>query len=364
MYKFPDYQNSLVNISNSILKHYAVATNHSTNPELDKILSKNFKHIFLVLIDGLGVNIINKHLNPTHFLYQNKKLEISSVYPPTTSAATTALLSGLDPIETGWIGWAQYFKNEDHIVVLFRNHDYYSLEKMPINITKKYLPYQSVIAKIKDKLVHTEAIMPDFDPNGYATFEEQIKRMEELSNSKQRTFAYCYNSVLDTLMHENGIDAQIVKEELLKENQLLDNFAKTLNKDSLLIILADHGHINVKPIDIFSYPDLMAMLVRNPSVEARTTCFHVKPEYYQQFPILFNQYFSNYFTLYTRVEFLNKGFLGTSPKHHLIDSFLGDYVAVASKNRFFHLEKQHQFKGHHGGLSEDELTIPVIIYYQ
>ena len=40
MYK-PDYDNSLVNLSNSILKHFNVKPLHNTVPEIDKIMENN-----------------------------------------------------------------------------------------------------------------------------------------------------------------------------------------------------------------------------------------------------------------------------------------------------------------------------------
>ena len=44
--------NSLVNLSNSILKHFGVETFHKTIPEVDKLL-KGHKKVVAVLFDGM-----------------------------------------------------------------------------------------------------------------------------------------------------------------------------------------------------------------------------------------------------------------------------------------------------------------------
>ena len=117
------YNNCLTNLSNSILKYYQVDTFHNSLQYLDKqLIEKNSNHVILILLDGLGTNILNYHLNKNEFLIKNKKKDIFSVIPTTTTAATTTLMSGLNPVEHGWIGWDVYFEDIGKIVTLFTNN--------------------------------------------------------------------------------------------------------------------------------------------------------------------------------------------------------------------------------------------------
>ena len=84
---YPDYRNSILNVSNSILKHYRVKVAYDTLEELDLILEKNYKHVFLVLLDGFGVNFLYKYLDADARLQEI--LEGDCIrFPPTTVAAT------------------------------------------------------------------------------------------------------------------------------------------------------------------------------------------------------------------------------------------------------------------------------------
>ena len=65
----------------------------------------NIKNIVLLLFDGMGISVLEKHLAPDSFLRKHLVCPISSVFPPTTTAATTSVLTGRTRIEHGWLGW-------------------------------------------------------------------------------------------------------------------------------------------------------------------------------------------------------------------------------------------------------------------
>ena len=97
-------KNSLVNLSNSILKHFEAESFHESIPAIDNLL-KGHKKIVAVLFDGMGQNIVRKHLKEDSFIRTHYVTTINSTFPPTTAAATTAFLTGKYPIETGWLAW-------------------------------------------------------------------------------------------------------------------------------------------------------------------------------------------------------------------------------------------------------------------
>ena len=105
--KFPDYNNSIMNVSNSILKYYGVKTNYNGIDILDKKLENEYNHIIYILLDGMGSNIVKKLLKKSDGLRRYMRKEITSVFPPTTVAATDAVISGVPPITNGHLGWVQ-----------------------------------------------------------------------------------------------------------------------------------------------------------------------------------------------------------------------------------------------------------------
>ena len=105
----PDYNHSILNLINSILKKYNVQSKYRGLSKLDNILEKEYKNVVLVVLDGMGESILNNFSK--NGLFKNNEIDtITSVYPSTTTAAMTTYYSGKPPIETGWIAWSQYFK--------------------------------------------------------------------------------------------------------------------------------------------------------------------------------------------------------------------------------------------------------------
>ena len=118
----PNYNNSILNIDSAIKKYYGISSDYKPNKELDELLSlKQYKHIAIMLIYGMGSYIIKNNLDDESFINTHKICDLSAVYPPTTACAIPALCSGIEPIRTGWLGWSNYFKEVDKFVVMFNN---------------------------------------------------------------------------------------------------------------------------------------------------------------------------------------------------------------------------------------------------
>ena len=105
---FPNYNHSILNLINSILKKYNVETKYSSLPILEEKLKKDYKNIVLIILDVMGNNLLN-NISPNGFLNKNKVDKITSVCPSTTTAALTTYYSGRPPIETRMDSYVSVF---------------------------------------------------------------------------------------------------------------------------------------------------------------------------------------------------------------------------------------------------------------
>ncbi|MBN2604927.1 MAG: alkaline phosphatase family protein [Bacilli bacterium] len=361
----PNYHNSIMNVSNSLLHHYGIDTPYNGIPLLDEELKKNYNHIVYILLDGLGVNMLKKHLNKEDALLKYCKSEITSVFPPTTVAATDAVISGLPPISTGYLGWVQYFPQEDVNLVVFRNEDFYDSNRIiKENLRDKYLSFEGIHEKIArfNPNVKTYELFPSFREGGSESFASEIEKVCAITSMTDQSFSYVYWIQPDIIEHQAGIDSDEVKTTVQQLNKDFEELISEINDDTLVICIADHGLIDIKEMQLFKYEDIMSMLIRLPSLEPRATNFFVKEEYKLEFKIKFNQYFSQYFTLYSKQEILDSKLFGEGTQHSMIDHILGDYVAVAISDYMFTLNDEKMYKAHHAGLSEAEMMVPLILY--
>lgn len=361
---YPNYQNSLLNVSSSFFKYYNLETKYPSLPILDKYLEKQYKHIVVFLVDAMGEAIINKNLPDNSFLKENIKTTITSVSPSTTSAATTAFLSGKSPLETGWFAWQQYFQEYGRHIILFLNEDYYTKEKLDVNILQNELKHENIFDKFRQYRPEIQAKTTIFEnkKQKFLPLRKLIRFAKKEIKSEKETWTYCYYPELDSLMHQVGTSHKKVQRLMKKINRCLERFSRKKKDDTLVVVLADHGQIDTEEINLINHPDLIKTLTLKPSFEGRFASFNVIDE--ESFIKYYQQHFQDDFVLKTKEEIFKENFFGLEGKTEF-ERFLGNYFLIAKGKyilNYHELDKPSTKSGHHAGLTSDEMNISLIIF--
>lgn len=362
---YPNYDNCLVNVSNSILKYYGVKNTHNTLSELDKYLEKDYKNVIILLYDGFGSNLISKHLGEQSFLGRNKIKDITSVFPATTTASTTSVTTGLTPMEHCWLGWDIYIKSVDKVVTMYWNVIKNTETKVAdYSLAKQEFPYVTIIDKINDSNNAKAYSVSPYEGIHYDVEkpEELYDKVIELCNTDEKKFIYVYCNEPDHLMHDYGTEDEKVIQIMQFLNDKTEELSSKLD-DTLLIVTADHGHITTGDyIVLDDYPILKNMLIRDTSLEPRATNFFVKDNMLENFKNEFNKLFGNGFILLSKQEVLDKKLFGNGVPNEKFYSCLGDYIALAiSDKAIVDVNDPNPLKGLHAGITEDEVLIPLIV---
>ena len=364
---FPDYNNSILNIPSSILKHYGIEPLHTTLADLDKLLAQRpYKNVVLMVFDGMGSEIIDKHLSDNSFLKAHKLRDITSVFPCTTTAATTALASGLAPAESGWIGWAPYFKDKNAHIELYTGLDYYTGQPVCPSYRAE-MKFENLLNKIAGKGIKVHQLSPFADMEyGYKpeSLTDLFDRVKNICNDGNRNMIAAYWHQPDLAAHINGTDSKDVAEIMQQIDSGLDKLRMGGVENTIIIITADHGLVNVsEDIYLNDYPEIMECLAEAPSLEMRSAALHVKPEHIADFSSKFNALFGEWFMLVPRDEYIEK-FLGPGTLHPRVKEFVGDFMAIATAHRMLRYKGEIeplQHNGHHAGLCAGEMLVPLIV---
>ena len=382
MYK-PNYQNgSIVNLMSSIKK---VLGGKSKYKPLENFNFSNIseKNIVLIVVDGLGYDYLKKY-GKDSFLYKNLKGKMTSVFPATTASALTTFSTGLAPQQHALTGWFMYLKEIGVVSVILpftsragdlklwkgkiRYKDIYNersffedLKAISISIKHKaYIDseYSRLVDKGAKKLSFSNL-------NG---FFRQINKALHLT--KNRKFILAYWAELDSLCHKKGVDSKEAKKHFDELDKKIKSLSQSLkNKNTAIIISADHGLIDTKEkdkiIELKNHPRFVETLAIPLSGEPRVVYCYVKPRRVRQFENYVKTEFKNFCDMYKSDDLIKNNYFGLFEPNEKLKERIGDYVLIMKKNYIMKDlvlgEKRNIFIGNHGGVSHEEMFVPLIV---
>ncbi len=371
MFKY--YKNkNLVNLSNSILKNFGVETFHPSLESIDKVFNnKRYDKVVVLLFDGMGSSIQNFHLTKNDYLVRHHFDEISSVFPPTTVAATNAFLSGRYPIETGWIGWSQYFPQIDRSVDMFSNNDSFTKERLNgPHLAKTYYQYDSIIDLInRQGRAKALKVFPYGVEDGEAeNISDFFSRLKTEMQKNRSHFIYGYWTEPDTTIHIDGPKTYKIHRIVKSINKRIAKLAKEC-RDNLIIVIADHSLVEIEVHPVNEHLDFYGCIEDNYTLESRCASFRIKPGKENNFLYLFDRYYSDNFKLIPKDLALSQEIFGEGKPHPLIKDILGDYIVVAlNEHTFSYPQELYEysivFKASHAGGTNEESLIYISVINQ
>jgi len=382
MYK-PNYQNgSIVNLMSSIKGVLGGKSRYKPLYIFDfSNISK--KNIVLIVIDGLGYNYLTKY-GKDSFLYKNLKGKITYVFPATTASAMTTFSTGLAPQQHALTGWFMYLKEIGAVSVILpftsragdlkltkgkiKYKDIYNEKSFfeDLKITSISIKHKAYIDSEYSRLVDKGAKkLPFSNLNG---FFRQINKALNITDNRKYILAYW--AKLDSLCHEKGTDSQEAKRHFNELDKKVKSLANSLkNKNTAIIISADHGLIDTKEknkiIELKNHPRFVETLAMPLSGEPRVVYCYVKPQKVKEFENYVKTEFKNACEIYKSDDLVKNNYFGLFEPNEKLKDRIGDYVLIMKENYIMKDlvlgEDQNIYIGNHGGVSEEEMFVPLIV---
>jgi len=393
------------NITNVIKEFFKIRDNSSSAiipKHLWKKEVQNSDKIIMFFIDGFGYYQWTKYYEKLNFFKNftanGKIIPLTTIFPSTTAATVTTINSGLTPNRHGLPEWTVYFKEIDMIIntlpfmpilktdrksfarkanpgILFKGKTIYQTLKE--NRIKSFTFLSSAYAFSEySNLIYRGSRRIPFDDLA-DLFSKLVKIVER---TKGKAYFYVYIGNIDGVAHEFGPHTEEYRTELEILNYLLQNaFVNQINKKvaskTTVMITADHGEINVSPEKTY-YLNKFNALRKNfakskngktilPTGSARDIFIHVKNGKIDETKKFLQNKLRKIAKVIAIKEAFKMNLFGIGEPTKQLKDRVGDLLVLPYKNHviWYKHSKDEKFKlrGHHGGLSKDEMMTELAI---
>ncbi len=311
--------------------------------------------INFILADGLGYENLK---STDSYLNKNVTRSINTTFPSSTNVALSSIAFMKNPIEHGLIGYYMYDKSQYGLInALNWNEDNKNL------LLSDHFKKQNSIWKIfKENKIYASNFQPRnlvgtplsdclYDLSSTIPYDDEQNLLELLSESTilENKFNFIYYPLIDVTAHIFGVNSEEWQIEIAKFEKLVYEISNISNKKTKTVISADHGLTNIDAEcrhhlnygeDLQIYGDQRSVYI-NGSQESVLETFSKVPG------VLLEQHELSYL-------------LG-DPTNEFMQSIYPDFCfLVEDKNIIYPKYLSAKLKGYHGGLSKEELKIPII----
>jgi len=403
---YPQYEGyCFSNIPAAVQYLFGLRITSSLSPILDKagITPTRQQKVVALLLDGFGWSQWLRYSGRYEFLKRLTErgvvAPITTIFPSTTSSAVTTIHSGLTPQEHGLPEWWVYFEELQQIIItlLFRPLDgdrvdqllesgaspkilfngdtwYKALREFGIpafnliNDAFKSSAYSSVVLR-------DSTVVPFLGASGLV--ETLCTKLTEVAPP---AYFLAYWGEIDGVAHDYGVHSEQYLTELdllfpLLQKEFVERLPGKVAEETVLLVFADHGQINVDPQDTI-YLNKFRKLAENlrtgpdgekilPWGSARDVFLTVEEGRLAETIGFLTEALEGKASVLRADEALRDGMFGRGDLHPRFESRLGDILLLPEGNLTLWYERPHRKEfsmlGMHGGLSPDEVLVPLAI---
>lgn len=327
----------------------------------------------LLLVDGLGWNLLNSHARYAPFLTSLPGRAITCGTPSTTATSLTSLGTGLPPGRHGVFGYTTRVPG--------RNEIFNALKWEPALDPLTYQPYPSVFERAQRSGVATTVVgLRRFRNSGLTTaalrgpfrsadsYGERVAAAATAAHAGSPALVYVYDADLDHTGHQVGCTSAAWRHQLVMVDRLAEELYESLPADTVLVVTGDHGMVDVATedrVDVDDHPALrdgVALIAGEARFRHVYTLGHADGVAGEVRDV-WQSVLGASATVLTRAAAIEAGWFG-AVESRVLDR-IGDVVvnvhgagAVEYRSVF---PVETKLVGLHGGSSEAEMLVPLLV---
>ena len=332
-------------------------------PDLAGLIPRT-RNYLLLIIDGLGDHQLAHPAAAT--LRRHRRAALCAPFPTTTAVGLSSVATALAPMQHGVIGYTQWMPTLRTVVNMLMWVD--EATGQPVDRDPAaFHPEPNLAERLEAAGVRTVILQPaelldtpasnmvgrNAERHGYSSPLDI--RPPALLDSGDRTLAVVYVSAVDTAAHASGQRSQAYSAALSQAGRVWEHLRRSLPPDTTLIGSADHGHCDIPPdgrihLDenltegMTWWGDGRILMFSGPLERVRRIAHR------------------------TGARFVNaeelRRWLGGGPPHPALSEFPTAALLAPPGTVILPQHLPSATVGHHGGITPQELLIPLLVANQ
>ncbi len=367
-------------------------------------LPTRYNKVILFFVDAFGWRFFKQYAEKYPFLKTALRhgvvSKMTSQFPSTTAAHVTCMHTGLDVGQSGVYEWNYYEPLVDEVItpLLFayagdKERDTLKRAGIP---TEAFFPRQTFYQKLQTRgiasyVFQSEAYTPstfsDIVYKGatlipYKRLPEALANLVELVIDDTAPIAYylLYYDKIDAICHTYGPNSHQFEETVDIFLRMIEEllYKKLVGRveQTLLVLTADHGQVEVDPRRT-CYLNKQGITIEQylqtnrrgkplvPAGSARDMFLHVKDERLGEAVSLLQKHLAGKAEVYATEQMVAQHFFGSSQPSKEFLTRVGNVVILPYQYEtvwWYEGGKfEMHFQGHHGGLTPEEMEIPLLL---
>lgn len=361
------------------------------------------ERVIVCLIDAFGWRLFEEHAEAAPFLREmlagGVVSQMTSMFPSTTAAHTTCVHTGLPVAASGVHEWFYYEPAVDVVIApllfspageterdVLRRRGITPAQLFPAQTVYQDLRAAGVPAYAYQSRAYAHSAFSTHVLRGarlrpYTTWPEALTNLRaDWEAARGRAYFFLYFDAIDALSHHYGPASPQVRAEVRALLHSLDEFLRAASgqpRRTLLLVTADHGQTTLDPAAAIVLntllPDLPALARPNRRGQPllfggspRDTFLYIRDEHLAEVESRLARALAGRGVVRRTADLLADGLFGPPPVSARLLERLGNLVVLpAPGEAVYWLDRSRpeaKYRGHHGGLTPDEMLVPLLAY--
>jgi predicted AlkP superfamily pyrophosphatase or phosphodiesterase len=371
----------------------------SSKPEglpADAVIAGPYDHVVFLFLDGFGWRFFEEYKTRIPFLKRCEDegivSKLTSMFPSTTAAHVTCIHSGLPPSVSGIYEWFMYEPRLDEMIapLPFQLAGDKKNDSLPLEVAEIF-PQKTLYHTLKERgiiarayqpqgivdSVYSRSLLKEAEVYGYKNVNEGLNSL--LSHLKPKSYSCFYFADIDSIGHRRGVHSEEFSQAIISIFPHLETFIAKLPPRTACLISADHGMVEVSPQNTFylnrEIPNVEKHFMRNqknrplaPAGSCRDFFLHILPENLRECKEILEEFLENKAEVHLTEDLIAHEMFGPGACSQKFLERVGNLVILPHAGEAVWWFERHKFQQNfyaaHGGLTPQEMEIPLLFLHK